>query len=471
MRNESPVTNWEPPMSEKGVVESYAVIREALEKNNRGNVVNSLQNCVLALTHDPLLGGHIRRNLFNERLTIDCPLPWVRESSVISDTDLAFLQLHLERHYGLKAERCLPGALKIAATDNAFHPVRDRLRALRWNGVPRVRNALHHFLGTEVNDYHERCLRTFMLGAVKRVFQPGCKFELMLVLVGGQGAGKSTFLRTLAMEPDWFSDDLRNLSDKDVFHRLNGRWIIEMSEMVATANARSIEEIKAFLSRERDFCRLAYDRFGADHPRQCVFAGTTNRMDFLPMDRSGNRRFLPVQVDASKADCHILDDPEESRAYFEQMWAEIMAQYDSGAYTTYLSKAEEATLLHEQEAFAQEDTLAGRIYHYMDQFQGDKLCTMQIFKEGLDHMFDEPKAYETREIREIVDEGIRRGEIKGWRRYENNRRFAKYGRQRGWERMIPEKVSEPQQMAFMVLDEPDLPWKDEPEGQQSLPER
>ena len=69
--------------------------------------------------------------------------------------------------------------------------MRDRLRALRWDGVPRVRNALHHFLGTEVNDYHERCLRTFMLGAVKRVFQPGCKFELMLVLVGGQGAGKS----------------------------------------------------------------------------------------------------------------------------------------------------------------------------------------------------------------------------------------------------------------------------------------
>ena len=178
-----------------------------------------------------------------------------------------------------------------------------------------------------------------------------------------------------------------------------------------------------------------------------------------------------MQVDASKADCHILDDPEESRAYFEQMWAEIMAQYDSGAYTTYLSKAEETTLLHEQEAFAQEDTLAGRIYHYMDQFQGDKLCTMQIFKEGLDHMFDEPKAYETREIREIVDAGIRRGEIKGWRRYENNRRFAKYGRQRGWERMIPEKVSEPQQLAFMVVDEPDLPWKNETEGQQSLPER
>ena len=96
---------------------------------------------------------------------------------------------------------------------------------------------------------------------------------------------------------------------------------------------------------------------------------------------------------------------------------------------------------------------------------------MQIFKEGLDHLFDEPKAYETREIREIVDEGIRRGEIKGWRRYENNRRFAKYGRQRGWERMIPEKAPEPQQLAFVVVDEPDLPWTDETEGHQPLPER
>ncbi len=117
MRNESPVTNQEPPMCQEGLDASYAAIREALEKNNRGNVVNSLQNCVLALTHDPLLGGHIRRNLFNERLTIEATLPWVRESPVISDTDLAFLRLHLERHYGLKAERCLPGALKIAATE------------------------------------------------------------------------------------------------------------------------------------------------------------------------------------------------------------------------------------------------------------------------------------------------------------------------------------------------------------------
>ena len=93
---------------------------------------------------------------------------------------------------------------------------------------------------------------------------------------------------------------------------------------------------------------MAYDRYGGDHPRQSVFAGTTNRMDFLPLDRSGNRRFLPVTVDASKADCHILDNPAESRHYFEQLWAEIMVQYKSVAYSTHLSKADEDALRKQQ---------------------------------------------------------------------------------------------------------------------------
>ena len=150
-------------------------------------------------------------------------------------------------------------------------------------------------------------MKIFLLGAIKRVFQPGCKFETMLCLVGGQGTGKSSFFRLLAVKDEWFSDDLRRLDDDNVYRKLQGHWIIEMSEMIATANAKSIEEIKSFLSKQKETYKVPYETHPADRLRQCVFAGTTNRQDFLPRDRTGNRRFIPVPVDAELAEVHILD--------------------------------------------------------------------------------------------------------------------------------------------------------------------
>ena len=110
------------------------------------------------------------------------------------------------------------------------------------------------------------------------------------------GAGKSTFFRLLAVRDEWFSDDLRKLDDDNVYRKLQGHWIIEMSEMMATANAKSIEEIKSFLSRQKEVYKIPYETHPADRPRQCVFGGTSNALDFLPLDRSGNRRFIPVMV-------------------------------------------------------------------------------------------------------------------------------------------------------------------------------
>ena len=144
--------------------------------------------------------------------------------------------------------------------------------------------------------------------------------------------GKSTFFRLLAVKDEWFSDDLRRLDDDNVYRKLQGHWIIEMSEMIATANAKSIEEIKSFLSKQKETYKVPYEIHPADRLRQCVFAGTTNRQDFLPRDRTGNRRFIPVPVDAELAEVHILDNEEESRAYIDQLWAEAMTIYNSGNY-------------------------------------------------------------------------------------------------------------------------------------------
>lgn len=130
---------------------------------------------------------------------------------------------------------------------------------------------------------------------------------MMLCLTGRQGAGKSSLFRFLAGNDEWFSDDLRKLDDENIYRRIMGHWIIEMSEMMATGNAKNVEEIKSFLSRQKDAYKVPYDKFPADRPRQCVFAGTSNKPDFLPHDRSGNRRFLPIHIDPKQINWNSIE--------------------------------------------------------------------------------------------------------------------------------------------------------------------
>ena len=443
-------------------------ILESLDKTEKGGTANSIQNCVLVFENDPLFAGRISRNLLTETDDMVGSFPWHRDTTRFDDQDLPHVLLHFEQYYGIRSEKNIQNALRVVASKHSFHPIRDYLQSLEWDHIPRIRTALHHFLGAEISDLNEKCLQVFMLGAVHRVFVPGCKFDLMLVLSGGQGAGKSTFLRFLAIRDEWFSDDLKKLDDEKIFQRLAGHWILEMSEMVATANARSIEDIKSFLSRNKDTYKFPYDRYAADHLRQCVFAGTTNKADFLPLDRSGNRRFLPIQVNPDQAEVHILDDEPASRAYIEQMWAEIMVIYISCQYDLHLNKEITAQLAQAQRNFQQEDSLAGQIYAFMESYTGDKLCSRQIYREALGHLYDEPKQYEIREIFEIVNVGIANGSIQGWRAFPNSRRFEKYGTQRGWER-VPSQAAPPapppepvdtkgpardEQTGFLIVDNP-----------------
>ena len=320
-------------------------------------------------------------------------------------------------------------AADLAAHQNSYHPVRDFLNSLTWDGTERIRYCLHHFLGAEADEYTFQALRLFLLGAIHRAFHPGCKFEVMLCLVGGQGAGKSTFFRLLAGKDEWFSDDLRKLDDENVYRKLQGHWIIEMSEMIATANAKSIEEIKSFLSRQKEVYKIPYETHPADRLRQCVFGGTSNAMDFLPLDRSGNRRFLPVQVCPEQAEVHILEDEAASRAYLQQVWAEAMTIYRAGGWKLTFSPEMVRYLKEHQKDFMPEDTKAGMIQAFLDSYTGDTVCSKQLYKEALNHAFDEPKQWEIREINEIMNQCVT-----GWTYFSNPRSFAGYGRQKGWER-------------------------------------
>ena len=219
---------------------------------------NSIKNCLTVFQRDPLLRGAVSYNILSERVDIVKPLGWERTSATLTDMDMKYLLLYLEEHYGLTSEKKVENAIQIVANENRYHPVRDYLNSLQWDGTERIRYALHHFLGADTDEYTFEALKLFMMGAIRRVFQPGSKFEVMLCLVGGQGAGKSTFFRLLAVKDEWFSDDLKKLDDENVYRKLQGPWIMEMSEMIATANARRIEEIKSFLSRQKETykCRM-----------------------------------------------------------------------------------------------------------------------------------------------------------------------------------------------------------------------
>ena len=318
-------------------------VKEMLTKHSNGEIQRTIQNCITILQNDHVLADAIRLNLLSERIDIVKPVGWPRSGKTLSDTDMKYILRRMEK-YGISSEKKIESAIRIVANENRYHPIRDYLNSLKWDGTERIAHVLHHFLGAAEDEYTCEAMRIFLLGAIKRVFQPGCKFETMLCLVGGQGAGKSTFFRLLAVKDEWFSDDLRRLDDDNVYRKLQGHWIIEMSEMIATANAKSIEEIKSFLSKQKETYKIPYETHPADRLRQCVFAGTTNRQDFLPRDRTGNRRFIPIPVDAELAEVHILDNEEESRAYINQLWAEAMTIYNSGNYKLAFSPAMQETL-------------------------------------------------------------------------------------------------------------------------------
>ena len=186
-----------------------------LESTEKGGVRNSIHNCLTVFQHDPELSGAVAKNLLTERIDLLKPIGRKRRtgSKAMTDTDMKYIRLYLEKTYGLTSEKKIADAADLAADANSYHPIRDYLNGLVWDGKERIRYCLRHFLGADTDNFTYHSLRLFLLGAIHRAFCPGCKFEVMLCLVGGQGAGKSTFFRLLAVKDEWFSDDLRKLDD------------------------------------------------------------------------------------------------------------------------------------------------------------------------------------------------------------------------------------------------------------------
>lgn len=296
-----------------------------LQYSDRG-IRQTIHNFVTVLRNDPALKGLVAENQFTRRLTRRGPAPWRADEKHApwSDGDTAALRYYLEHTYGLAKREALSDALPTVARENAFHPIRDYLDSLKWDGRERIDRVLVDYMGADDTAYTRAAARKWLIAAVSRIREPGCKFDNMIILVGPQGIGKSQFFSRLARWPDCFSDSVSRFDNtKDAMEQLTGKWILEIGELSGMRKT-DVEHIKTFLSKQEDSYRPPYGSLLETFPRQCIFAGTTNRDDFL-QDPTGNRRFWPVRV--RTADRMWKELTQDT---VDQMWAEADAAFSLG---------------------------------------------------------------------------------------------------------------------------------------------
>jgi predicted P-loop ATPase len=312
-----------------------------LRKSDNGKILPILANAIIALQSAKEWQGVLYFNDSALKVTAKSAPPWDESRAVPfdwTDTDDIRTANWLQSQGIIVNKETAAQAVQAVARDHRFHPVREYLESLTWDGVPRIDDLLTLYLGAESSDYIRAIGAKFLIGAVARVFHPGCKVDCCLILEGPQGKLKSTSLRTLAGE--FFTDDIAEIGSKDSAMQLRGKWIVEMSELDSLSRADS-SRIKAFISRQVDCFRPPYGRHVITAPRECVFAGTTNR-DFYLKDETGGRRFWPVR-------CGVIKIPELKRDR-DQLWAEARERYRAGERWWLDTEALEQVADREQQA-------------------------------------------------------------------------------------------------------------------------
>lgn len=329
----------------------------------------TVENAVLIIENDPRLSG-IWYNEMSGRCCIrDREVPWRAAGGRALDCknglpwdnkDPAGLRMFFSEKWHIRSKQVVQDAWAVAQIKRAWHPVRDYLKGLTWDGTERLDTMLIRWFGAEDNAYVRAAARKWACAAVARVFRPGIQMDNMLVLVGGQGIGKSRFPKIMAKDPTWFSDSVPNMDgNKSSFEPLRGKWIIEIAELAATKRSE-MDAIKNFVTKPVDSYRPAYGEVLEDFPRQCVFWGTTNDAEFLK-DRTGDRRFWPVEV--SGVDHGRMTGLEEE---VDQLWAEAVVRWREGE-SLWMDTPELQVLARAaQDCHSAQDEQVGQILEFLD---------------------------------------------------------------------------------------------------------
>lgn len=427
-----------------------------LEFTQMGDVRSVIQNYVEIISNDKLLRGKIRHCALSGRAEIR-GAPWDLANHAIRDTDLFNIRLYISQHYGIQNKDDIKQGISIVAFRNRYHPIQEALEGLQWDGVPRIGELFPRYLGAERSPYTTAVTMLLLHGAIQRVMNPGVKFDCCVILADTkQGTGKSSMCRFLAINDDWFSDELADLGNsKEAYEAIRGKWILELGEMLATRKTKDVESIKAYISRKVDNYREPYSTYSEQYPRQCIFIGTSNKPQFLPEDRTGNRRFLPLLCDGDKAERHPMEDEQETRAYILQCYAEAIVEGKENGWQLVMDHMFDSQLEQLREDSAAEDSMVGRIQEWLDRVAPDIVCSLMIWNNVFYNALTDPVQPKKYELQEIAD--CMNLKIQGWEKYRGKDgksatgkyhfrrsedpaaayRMTDYGVQRAWQR-IPE---------------------------------
>lgn len=448
------------PLRSDDLVEEDLEWTEKLDVDRKGNVLNTINNVVIILNHDEKLKGRLAYNQFACREVLLDDLPWrkvTHQFKDLTDSDDSSFRDYFENVYGITTSSKIADGISIVTRQHGFHPVRKYLKGLKWDQKLRVEELLIKYLGAEDTPFVREVTRKTLVAAVARVFEPGCKFDYMLTLIGPQGLGKSRLWNKLGKR--WFSDTFGSLQNNSAMEQIQGVWIMEIGEL-AGLKRQEVEAVKLFIAKREDMFRPAYGRRVESFPRQNIFIGTTN--DRTPLkDITGGRRFWPVEVSLSMRQTE-KEHGEITEELADQIWAEACYWYAMGE-DLYLSEEMELQAKVIQESYTEQDDRVIAIENYLEvevpgnwydlnaydrrsflagdeafgkgEFVRNKITVPEIWVEAFGGNLRDMTPFNVKYIRSIMDH-----KMPGWERKMVT--VKGYGNQRGWVNSGIKKVAQ-----------------------------
>ena len=287
-----------------------------LEHDPKGNILNKSTNYIIYLTHSSKYKDKFRYNNFTKQKEFN--------GREFNDFDLNILYNDIERDLDLSSRSKMDSALMEVFDKNKYNPIIDYLNNVEWDGQKRIESLFIDLLDADDTELNRYMTKIWFVAAVKRIFEPGCKFDNMIVLQGEQGIGKSSICDLISFK---YSNtiSLNEIGHKDLINKLNRTWIAVIDEL-DSFNKKGMSLIKTFISDTKDTARLAFDKNAATYPRHCVFIGSTNDSTFLRDNTSiVERRFWVIKCNKTKKDGRISE--VLTQEYINQLWAEAVSYY------------------------------------------------------------------------------------------------------------------------------------------------